>query len=58
MSNVKVYVDGRRVTTFSYSPSTDRLSYTTRKLSYASHTAKIVASDAAGNTVRRPGGSK
>ncbi len=51
--NVKLYVDGRRVTTFSYSASTDRLSYTTKSLSYARHTAKIVATDAAGNSVTK-----
>ncbi len=52
-SNVKLYVDGRRVMTFSYGASTDRLSYTTKKLSYAWHTAKIVATDASGNTVTK-----
>ncbi|MDP9485514.1 MAG: hypothetical protein M3Q49_06945 [Actinomycetota bacterium] len=41
------------MTTFTYSASTDRLSYTTKRLSYAWHTAKIVAKDAAGNTVTK-----
>ncbi len=52
-SNIKLYVDGKTVTTFSYSPSTDRLSYTTQRLSYATHTAKIVATDAAGNAATK-----
>ena len=52
-SNVKLYVDGRRGTNFSYIPATDRLSYTTRTLAYGRHTAKIVARDAAGNVVTK-----
>ncbi len=51
--HLKLYVDGRRVTTFSYNTSTDRLSYTTKKLSYGRHTAKIVATDASGNSVTK-----
>ena len=52
-SNMTLYVDGRRKTTFSYSSSTDRLSYTSGKLSSGRHTVKIVARDEAGNWAAR-----
>ncbi|HET7478562.1 MAG TPA: S8 family peptidase [Rubrobacteraceae bacterium] len=48
-SNIVFYVDGRRKTTFAYNTSTDRLTFTSGRLSYARHTVKIVARDAAGN---------
>jgi subtilisin family serine protease len=53
--NIKLFVDGKRIaaSAFSYNRSTDKLSYTSRRLSYARHTVKVVARDAAGNTVSR-----
>jgi hypothetical protein len=51
--NVRLYVDGRGVSTLSYSSSTDRLQYTPRRdLSYGRHTVRVVATDAAGNVGR------
>lgn len=47
-SNVLLYVDGRRKTTFSYNTATDRLSYASPRLSYARHTVRIVARDPQG----------
>ncbi|QIN77723.1 hypothetical protein GBA65_03440 [Rubrobacter marinus] len=53
-TGVQLYVDGIRRTTFSYDRATDRLSYTpATNLSYARHTAKVVARDAAGNTTTK-----
>ncbi len=49
-SNIRLYLDGKR-RSFRYNVSTDRLRYITPKLSYSRHTVKIVAGDAAGNTV-------
>lgn len=44
--HIKLFVDGVRVTTFSYNRSTDRLSYTPAiALANGRHTAKIVATD-------------
>ncbi len=48
---IKLYLDGENIPreAFSYNRDTDRLSYTSSKLSYGSHTVRIVARDAAGN---------
>jgi subtilisin family serine protease len=51
-SNIRLYLDGRS-SNFNYEAGSNRLSYTTRALSYAWHTVKIVAEDAAGNSVIR-----
>ena len=48
--NIKLYVDGKRMTSFSYSPATDRLKATSRTLNKGTHKAKIVANDGAGQT--------
>jgi subtilisin family serine protease len=49
-SDIRLFVDGKEKTTFSYDQVWDRLSYTSPRLSYARHTIKIVADDDAGNT--------
>ncbi len=49
--DIRLYLDGKQRTKFSYNRDTDRLAYTAPRLSYAKHTVKIVAKDAAGNTV-------
>ncbi len=51
--DISLYLDGKQRTRFSYDGDTDRLAYTTPKLSYAKHTARIVAEDAAGNTATK-----
>lgn len=51
--NVKLFVDGRQISTFAYNASTDKLSYTSPRLSYARHTVRVEARDAAGNTATR-----
>ncbi len=51
--DIKLYVDGRRKTTFSYNRSTDRLSYTTGRLALRRHIVKIEATDRASNTAIR-----
>jgi hypothetical protein len=48
-SRIKLYVDGKRKTTFSYNRSTDRLSHTSGRLSYGRHMVKIVVRDATDN---------
>jgi hypothetical protein len=48
-NDVRFYLDGQARGTFSYDAGTDRLSFTSGKLSYARHAVKIVARDAAGN---------
>ncbi len=52
-ANIKLYVDGRRKTIFSYNRSTDRLAYTTGRLAPRRHTVKVVAKDAAGNVATK-----
>ena len=48
-NDLRLNRDGVARGAFSYNGGTDRLSYTSGKLSYARHTVKIVARDAAGN---------
>lgn len=47
-SNIQMYVDGRKITTFGYYATTDRLIYTPR-LDSGYHTVKIFARDSVGN---------
>lgn len=51
-NNIQLYLDGKSAT-FSYNAGTNRLSYTSRQLSYSWHTVKIAAEDAAGNAVMK-----
>lgn len=48
-TNIKLFVDGKRQSTFSYNRSTDRLTYTSEKLKFGKHTIRIAARDAAGD---------
>ncbi len=57
-SNVKLYVDGTARGGFTYYPGTDRLTYTTPTLAYGNHSVRVVALDAAGNTVGSTWGFK
>ena len=43
--NMSLFIDGKRITTFRYNAGTDRLTYTSKTLSYGRHTVKIVAND-------------
>ena len=52
MTNIKLFVDGSRKATFSYAPSTDRLSYTSGRLSFGRHTVKIIATEGLNRTTR------
>ncbi|MDQ4106921.1 MAG: hypothetical protein M3157_07095, partial [Actinomycetota bacterium] len=45
-SNIRLFVDGRRTTGFSYNQSTDRLVYTSRLLPFGRHVVRIIANDA------------
>ncbi|MDP9454528.1 MAG: hypothetical protein CYG60_12525 [Actinobacteria bacterium] len=53
--DIKLFVDGRQISAsaFAYDASTDKLSYTSGTLSYARHTVKVDARDAAGNVVSK-----
>lgn len=50
-SNIKLYINGKRITRFSYSAATDtdKLIYNSPKLSAGKKVVKIVAKNAAGN---------
>ena len=48
-NDLRFYLDGTARGAFSYNAGTDRLSYTSGKLSLSRHTVKVVARDAAGN---------
>lgn len=54
-ANLRLFVDGKQIaaTAFSYDASTDKLTYTAPTLSYANHTVRIEARDAAGNVANR-----
>jgi hypothetical protein len=52
-SNIRLYVDGRRVTRFSYNAATDRLTYVPRRLAPGYHRVRIVARDAQGLATTR-----
>lgn len=52
-ANVRLYVDGKRVTGFAYDARTDRLRYTAPKLRVGTHKVKVVASDAARSTATK-----
>lgn len=47
--NIRLYLDGRRLTNFYYNRDNDRLARGTGRLSYDRHTVKILAYDGAGN---------
>ncbi|MEJ7842612.1 MAG: S8 family serine peptidase [Rubrobacter sp.] len=49
-ANIQFSVDGTFRGGFAYNADTNRLTFTTQTLSYARHTVRIVAKDAAGNT--------
>lgn len=51
-SNVKLYVDGRRIGIFSYNTGTDRLTRTASRLSYGYHRVGVTATDPAGSVTR------
>ncbi len=52
--SIQLYVDGAEKTDFfSYDLATDRLTYTSSRLSYARHTVTIVATDEAGNATTK-----
>jgi hypothetical protein len=44
--DIKLFVDGKPVTNFSYDVATDQLSYRSGKLAYGGHTVKVEATDA------------
>ena len=48
-TNLQLYLDGARITTFTYDASADVLRYTPTTRAYGTHTVKVVATDAAGN---------
>jgi hypothetical protein len=48
-NNVRFFLDGREIATFSYDASTDQLTYQSTRVSAGKHTGRIVAADAAGN---------
>lgn len=52
-TNIRLYLDGRRKSTFAYDRTADRLKYRSKKLSFGRHSVKIVARDAAGLTKTR-----
>lgn len=51
-ADIRLFVDGR-ARPFSYDAATDRLSYTSSRLTYAKHTVRIDATDAHGGTATR-----
>lgn len=52
-SDLTLSVDGRSVGTFSYNADTDRLTHTSRRLSYGLHSVRITAMDSPGSSVTR-----
>ncbi len=56
--DIKLYVDGRRKTRFSYDRKEDVLSRASGRLSFGRHNVRVVARDAAGNVASRTWGFK
>jgi hypothetical protein len=48
--HIRLYVDGTRISRFSYDQSTGRLAHQAKRLSYGSHKLRIVARDSSGRT--------
>ena len=48
-TNLRLYFDGVRITTFTYDAGADVLRYTPTTRSYGTHSVRVVATDAAGN---------
>jgi thermitase len=48
--SIRLYVDGREITNFTYDQANDRVSYTSSRLSYGEHTVRIDVMDADLNT--------
>ncbi len=48
-TNIRLFLDGVRITTFTYDAGTDVLRYTPTTRAYGTHTVRVVATDAAGN---------
>jgi hypothetical protein len=48
--SIRLYVDGREITSFTYDTAEDLLCYTSSRLSYGRHTVRIDVTDADGNT--------
>ena len=55
-TDIRLYVDGREKTGFTYNAATDRLTYDSGRLAYGPHTVRIEATDEAGNTTERTWG--
>lgn len=51
--NLRLFLDGVRVTTFTYDAGTDVLRYAPTTRAYGTHTVRAVATDAAGNVGSR-----
>jgi thermitase len=53
--NLKLFIDGKQVaaSAFSYNASTDKMTHTARRLSYARHSVRLDARDRAGNVVSK-----
>ena len=52
-SNITLRVDGRRIANFRYNQATDKLTYTSRRLSFRKHRVEIVAKDGQGLSARK-----
>jgi hypothetical protein len=52
---LKLFIDGSQVaaSAFFYNASTDSMTHTSRRLSYARHTVRLDARDKAGNVVSK-----
>ncbi len=58
-SNISLFVDGQRITTFTYNQETDRLTYTpSSKLSLGQHTVRVTARDASSLSTTKGWGFK
>jgi thermitase len=51
--DIRFFLDGREIITFSYDASTDRLTYQSARVSMRKHTGRIVVTDVAGNHTTR-----
>ena len=54
--DIRLFVDGREKTNFSYDAATDKLVHQSGRLSYGRHTVRVEATDEAGNTAEKTWG--
>lgn len=54
--HIRLFIDGKRITRFSYNQSTDRLDHVAKRLAFGNHKLRIVVRDSGGRTATKSSG--